>query len=167
MPDFAIKAAVPGMAPLPKDPAPEWWTGDEWETPQAIVDALEKEFGAFDLDPCARDETAKAANYFTKDDDGLAQPWFGQVYVNPPYSDPGPWVAKALEEVGRATTYLLLPAATDTGWFHDLVLAKCNVRFWRGRIKFLGWHGKTVGSPTAGSLLVRVPWKVPDGKFHL
>lgn len=147
---------------------PDWWTPDEWETPPAFVAALEAEFGRFDLDPCARAETAKAEFYYTQEDDGLVQPWDGHVFVNPPYSKPGPWVEKALFEHARAgaTVLLLLPAATDVGWFHDLVLPHCNVRFIRGRLRFLGWEGTPIGSPTAGNILARVP-KVPDGRFHL
>lgn len=162
MPDFASKPAraVP----------PSWWTSDEWETPPEFVAALEAEFGRFDLDPCARAETAKAEFYYTQEDDGLVQPWYGQVFVNPPYSKPGPWVEKAigasLNPKRHTMIYLLLPAATDVGWFHDLVLPHCNVRFIRGRLRFLGWEGTPVGSPTAGNILARVP-KVLDRRFHL
>lgn len=159
MPDFATKA--------PAGERPPWWTSDEWGTPPEFVAALEAEFGPFALDPCARAETAKAPLYYTIEDDGLAQPWDGHVFVNPPYSAPGPWVAKAIAESDRGTvSLLLLPAATDVGWFHDLVLPHCNVRFIRGRLRFLGWAGTPIGSPTAGNLLVRVP-KGLDGRFHL
>lgn len=134
---------------------PAWWTSDEWETPQGEVDALEAEFGAFDLDPCAREDTCKAAEYYTKEDNGLLQPWYGKVFVNPPYSDPGPWCKKAVEEVasGRAALVVAcLPAATDTAWFHDCVLPYAELRFRRGRIKFLGWMGTPIGSPKAGTI---------------
>lgn len=158
-PDFATKLTVGAR--------PAWWTSDEWATPPEFVAQLEAEFGAFTLDPCAREETAKAPFYFTREDNGLRQRWEGHVFVNPPYSAPGPWVAKALQEAGHgATILLLLPAATDVGWFHDLVLPHANVRFIRGRLRFLGWEGTPIGSPTAGNILVRVP-KVPDGRFHL
>jgi len=165
MPDFSSKP--------PATATPDWWTSDEWETPPAFVAQLEAEFGAFDLDPCARAETAKAPYYYTQEDDGLEQPWGGKsgrmrVFVNPPYSAPGPWVKKAISEATaqRAEVYLLLPAATDVGWFHDLVLPHCNVRFIRGRLRFLGWLGTPIGSPTAGSILVRLP-KQKDRRFHL
>jgi phage N-6-adenine-methyltransferase len=150
--------------------APAWWTTDEWETPPAFVDQLEAEFGRFTLDPCARAETAKAEEYYSKEDNGLVQPWDGRVYVNPPYSDPGPWVQKAIDEVAFGQVehiLLLLPAATDTGWFHDLVLARCNIRFLRGRLRFLGWDGKPAGSPQAGNVLAKLPRIVGDGRFHL
>ena len=159
MPDFATKTST-----IEK---PDWWTSDEWATPPEFVAQLEQEFGAFTLDPCAREESAKAPLYYTTEDDGLRQPWDGHAFVNPPYSAPGPWVEKAIAESGRGTTsLLLLPAATDVGWFHDLVLVHCNVRFIRGRLRFLGWKGTPIGSPTAGNILARGP-KVPDGRFHL
>jgi len=158
-PDFATKVSTVEK--------PAWWTSDEWATPPEFVAQLEAEFGAFDLDPCAREETAKAPLYYAIEDDGLRQPWEGHVFVNPPYSAPGPWVEKAIQEAGGgATILLLLPAATDVGWFHELVLPHCNVRFIRGRLRFLGWQGTPIGSPTAGNILARVP-KGPDGRFHL
>jgi site-specific DNA-methyltransferase (adenine-specific) len=164
MPDHSKHAALGDK--------PDWWTSDEWETPPTFVAALEAEFGPFDLDPCARLETAKAAYYYTKADDGLAQAWARSarvhVFVNPPYSDPGPWVAKAIEEAKRgAVTRLLLPAATDVGWFHELVLPSANVRFLRGRLRFHGWAGTPIGSPTAGSLLVSIPRVAGDRSFQL
>ena len=159
MPDFATKTSTVEK--------PSWWTSDEWETPPEFVTQLEAEFGAFTLDPCARAETAKAPHYYTKDDDGLLQPWNGHVFVNPPYSHPKPWIEKALAESGHGTvSLLLLPAATDVGWFHDLVLPSMNVRFLRGRLRFLGWQGTPIGSPTAGNILARMP-KIADGRFHL
>lgn len=73
---------------------------DEWATPQAFFDELDKEF-AFTLDPCATPENAKCARYFTKEIDGLAQSWHGEkVFCNPPYGrDIAKWVKKAHEEV--------------------------------------------------------------------
>lgn len=160
MPDFSVAASTD---------RPDWWTGDEWMTPPDFVAQLEAEFGAFDLDPCAREASAQAPLYYTKEDDGLAQPWHGRVFVNPPYSAPKPWIEKAIAENfhNSALTILLLPAATDVGWFHDLVLVHANVRFLRGRLRFLGWNGKPVGSPTAGSMIARIPGMKGDRRFHL
>lgn len=165
MPDFSVTPTL--------SPKPDWWTSDEWATPPSFVAALEAEFGAFDLDPCAREESAKAPLYYTQEDDGLKQPWRGRVFVNPPYSKPEPWVKKAIDEYRTRRSvnpveevFLLLPAATDVGWFHDLILPYCNVRFIKGRLRFLGWQGTPIGSPTAGSILARVP-KLKDRRFQL
>jgi phage N-6-adenine-methyltransferase len=110
----------------------------EWETPQAFFDKLNDEFG-FDLDACATPENAKCLRYFTKEQDGLAHEWTGRVWMNPPYGrEIGKWVRKAYEEARQgATVVCLLPARTDTAWWHDYC-AKGEVRFVRGRLKFGG-----------------------------
>jgi len=109
---------------------------NEWATPQAVFDALNNEF-AFDLDPCASDSNHKCAQYFTKDDDGLAQPWDNRsVFVNPPYGrEIKHWVKKASEARGGVVV-LLIPARTDTSYFHDYIYNQSEIRFLRGRIKF-------------------------------
>lgn len=67
----------------------------EWETPQAIFDQLNEEFH-FTLDPCSTDENAKCEKHFTKEQNGLAQDWTGEVvYCNPPYGREMPrWIEK-------------------------------------------------------------------------
>lgn len=82
---------------------------NEWATPQAFFDELNKEFN-FTLDPCATPQNAKCARYFTKEIDGLAQCWRGEVvFCNPPYGrDLAKWVAKAHAETlagGHARCY--------------------------------------------------------------
>lgn len=113
---------------------------DLWETPQDFFDRLDAEFG-FDLDACALPQNAKCAAYYTPEQDGLSQPWDGVVWCNPPYGrNIGKWVQKAHEENRRNNNYIvmLLPARTDTRWFHDYILNKAEVRFIRGRLKFGG-----------------------------
>ena len=137
-------------------PRPDGWTSDDWATPPEIVCEFEEEFGPFDLDACCRPDTAKAPQYFTKADNALVQPWFGRVWMNPPFSNPAPWLEKAVAETLQRRAELvvaLLPAATDTGWFHEWVLPHASeIRFRRGRIKFLGWRGTPIGSPKAGTV---------------
>ena len=112
---------------------------DEWATPQSLFDELNAEFH-FDLDPCATDENHKCAEYYTKADDGLAKNWGGRsVYCNPPYGRQiGKWVRKAYEEAQKpgTTVVLLVPARTDTKWFHDYIYGKTEIRFIRGRVRF-------------------------------
>ena len=113
---------------------------DLWETPQDLFDRLDVEFG-FDLDACALPQNAKCERYYTPDMDGLSQPWDGVVWCNPPYGrNIGKWVQKAHEENRRNNNYIvmLLPARTDTKWFHDYILSKAEIRFIRGRLKFGG-----------------------------
>lgn len=112
---------------------------DEWETPQELFDELDKEFD-FKLDPCCTPYNKKCKYFYTKDRDGLSHRWnpFGPVFVNPPYGKAiGKWVKKAYEESQKGCTVVcLLPARTDTKWFHDYCV-KGEVRFLKGRLKFV------------------------------
>lgn len=112
---------------------------DDWETPAWLFGLLDAEFN-FTLDAAANPANTKCARYWTQEDDGLAQPWEGQVWCNPPYSrGVGVWIAKAAAEAAKgATVVLLLPARTDTRWFHDHVLGTAEVRLVKGRLKFGG-----------------------------
>lgn len=112
---------------------------DLWETPQDLFDRLDAEFG-FDLDACATPENAKCAAYYTPEMDGLSQPWKGTVWCNPPY---GHQVCRWVEKAARsalegATVVMLLPARTDTRWFHRWIYRRAEVRFVKGRLKFGG-----------------------------
>jgi len=109
---------------------------DQWATPQAFFNVLNKEFD-FNLDPCADEHNAKCVNYFTKEQDGLKQSWDNQrVFVNPPYGrEISAWVKKASEARGGVVV-LLIPARTDTRYFHEYIYNKAEVRFLKGRLKF-------------------------------
>ncbi len=112
---------------------------DLWETPQDFFDDLDLEFH-FDLDVCALPKNAKCGRYYTPEEDGLAQPWEGTCWLNPPYGrEIGRWVKKAADSAtGGATVVMLLPARTDTRWFHDYIYGKAEIRFVKGRLKFGG-----------------------------
>ena len=113
----------------------------EWPTPDYIFQLLDREYGPFTLDPCATPENAKTAKFFTQEDNGLSRSWAGErVFMNPPYGrSMGEWMRKASS--GEAYTVCLVPARTDTKWWHTYVgdgrtwLAD-EVRFWKGRIQF-------------------------------
>ena len=111
---------------------------DEWETPLDFYETLNKEFD-FNLDPCATHENHKTEMYFTLEDDGLSKNWGGyNVFCNPPYSEIKKWVQKADQECRKQNTLivLLVPARTDTIWFHDYIYKKHEVRFIKGRLRF-------------------------------
>lgn len=114
---------------------------DEWYTPLDFYKSLDDEFH-FNLDPCATDENHKCDKYFTREIDGLSQKWGGyRVFCNPPYGRViGDWVKKAYEESKKPDTLvvMLIPARTDTKWFHDYIYHKAEIRFIRGRLKFGG-----------------------------
>lgn len=109
---------------------------DLWATPQDFFDQLNNEFG-FDLDVCALPENAKCDRYYTPNDDGLKHEWTGVCWCNPPYGRQiGQWIKKAYDS--KCTVVMLLPARTDTAWFHDYIYGKVEIRFVRGRLKFGG-----------------------------
>jgi len=111
---------------------------DQWATPQQFFNDWAQLF-PFTLDVCADASNAKCARYFTREDDGLRQDWAPEVcWMNPPYGrEIGRWVRKAYEESQKgATVVCLLPARTDTAWWHDYVIEHAQVAFIRGRIKF-------------------------------
>ena len=115
---------------------------DNWSTPQDFFDKLNDEFH-FTLDVCADENNHKCEHYYTKEIDGLSRPWIGTIWCNPPYGRKiGEWVRRAYisSQIGSATVVMLLPARTDTRWFHDYIYNKSNteIRFIKGRLKFGG-----------------------------
>ncbi len=110
----------------------------DWETPESVFSPLDTEF-RFTLDMCATSENSKCSQYFTQSDDGLSRPWSGVCWMNPPFGTQGAWVRKAYEEsqCNRATVVCLLPARTNTNWWHSYCMSG-EVRFIKGRPKFKG-----------------------------
>lgn len=119
----------------------------EWATPPDFFNTLQKEFH-FNLDPCATPENAKCAVFYTREQDGLAQSWRGKrIFCNPPYGrEIGGWVRKCATG-GGAITVALLPARTDTRWWHEHIQDKAEVRFIKGRLKF-GGHKNSAPFPS-------------------
>ena len=110
---------------------------DNWATPQEFFDKLDAVFN-FQTDVCASTENAKCPKFYDKTENGLAQEWNGVCWMNPPYGKPiGEWMRKAYESARRngATVVCLVPARTDTKWWHDTA-ALGEVFFVPGRLKF-------------------------------
>lgn len=128
----------------------------EWGTPRDLFDALHKEF-RFDLDPASTHANAKCKDHYTVQEDGLVQPWHGSVFLNPPYGAAiANWVEKAISELPRCRSIvMLLPARTDTRWFHLLLEQGAEVRFVRGRLRFESAGGGARSDPaTFPSIIV-------------
>lgn len=123
---------------------------NEWATPQAFFDNLNKEF-KFTLDPSSTKENAKCKKFYTEADNGLVKSWDNEiVFCNPPYGRGlKDWVKKASEARGGVVV-LLVPARTDTTYFHDYIYHKAEIRFLRGRLKF----GDSKNSAPFPSMLV-------------
>jgi phage N-6-adenine-methyltransferase len=122
-----------------------------WETPQDLFDRLNAEFG-FTVDVCALPENAKCERFYTPEIDGLTQRWEGVCWCNPPYGRGiDKWIRKAYRSSRNgATVVCLVPARTDTAWFHDYVQGKSEIRFVRGRLRF----GSSTGNAPFPSMIV-------------
>jgi phage N-6-adenine-methyltransferase len=109
---------------------------DLWSTPQSFFNKLNEEF-KFDLDVCANANNHKCENYFTQQMNGLKQEWTSTCWMNPPYGrEIVKWVKKAYEESLKGSTVVcLLPARTDTKWWHEYCM-KGEIRLVKGRLKF-------------------------------
>ena len=112
---------------------------DGWRTPPDLFRALDQEFH-FELDAAATWANALCRRYWTKKDDALTKPWDGPTYCNPPYGrEIAGFVKKAVEEAARGEmVVMLLPARTDTRWWHDYVMQAAEIRLIKGRLQFLG-----------------------------
>jgi site-specific DNA-methyltransferase (adenine-specific) len=127
----------------------------DWQTPPDIFNALNMRFH-FTLDAAASPHNAKCPRYFTIVDDGLSQSWANErVFCNPPYGRDLPkWARKAYEESQSAELIvLLIPARTDTAYFHDYIWHKAQIEFIRGCIRFLDEYGKKRDSAPFPSML--------------
>lgn len=137
-----------GFMQIVEEPEPEaidyGLDSNEWYTPIEFISAARSVMGSIDVDPASNDtaqEQIQAGDYFTKERDGLAQEWKGNVWLNPPYGDPLPWVEKLLSEfeVGRTKqAILLVNTANSPQWsrllWHSMFtvcLLDRRVRFWR------------------------------------
>lgn len=147
---------------------------DEWQTPDALFAALDEEFG-FHLDVAATLQNAKVRPCFTAEHDALACDWrigvCGRVcWMNPPYSQCRAFMAKAAAEAARGCTVVaLVPARTDTRWWHAYVWDAerhaprpgVQVRFLPGRVKF---SGASAGAPFPSVVVVFRPTEGIDAR---
>jgi integrase len=131
----------------------------EWYTPARIAELARELMGAIDLDPASSDEaqqTIGASRHYTAADNGLAQPWYGRVYLNPPYGDMvRAFTARlvASYDAGDVSEAIaLLPARPDTQWFQPLY--RFPICFWRGRVRFNRAGGQPAGSAPFPTVIV-------------
>ena len=112
----------------------------EWATPQEFFNKLDWRFGPFDLDPCADPTNTKCNNFYTEAEDGLSKDWSEHtVFVNPPYGRGiERWIKKAYDESRKEDTkvVMLIPARTDTKYWHQYVMRADEVHFVKGMLKF-------------------------------
>lgn len=125
---------------------------DDWWTPKFIFDRLGLDF---DLDPAAPAGGVPwipCRRFYTPRDDGLQKPWFGRVWLNPPYGQATPrWLERM---VAHGDGIALLFSRTDTRWFHEFAPTAAVACFLRGRIRFVRPSGEEAGTPGTGSMLL-------------
>lgn len=133
---------------------------DDWETPRKLFDELNDKY-KFTLDPCSNGANAKCDKYFTEKENGLLQTWKDEVvFCNPPYGRSlSDWVRKCHLESEHCKIVLLIPARTDTSYFHDYIYKKADIEFIRGRLKF-EINGKALNSAPFPSMIVK--WGFDD-----
>ena len=111
---------------------------DDWQTPSSVFGPLHAEFH-FTVDVAASHTNALLPDYWTEEDDGLAQNWTGErVWCNPPYGKKQKAFIEKAAHCEAEVAVLPLPARPDTAVWHDLIFPNAEVRFMRGRIKFVG-----------------------------
>jgi phage N-6-adenine-methyltransferase len=113
----------------------------DWTTPREMFAYLDKEF-RFDLDLAASAKNTLCSRYFDKAADALQQDWKGICWLNPPYGEKSgklsDWVKKAHAESAKwgSTIVMLIPARTNTRWWHQYCMDADELRFLQGRPKF-------------------------------
>jgi phage N-6-adenine-methyltransferase len=137
----------------------------EWETPNELFFALDPIY-RFSLDVAASKSNAKIENYYTEADNGLEKEWKGRIWCNPPYGKGvGKWLEKCRREIEIGNcdvAVFLLPARTDTKWFHEYVWDKVShhprtgvqLQLLAGRLRF---EGATSGAPFPSMIVVFKP----------
>jgi site-specific DNA-methyltransferase (adenine-specific) len=132
------------MAYMPKSKS------DKWQTPPEFLKKLEDEFH-FNHDPCPID-------WKEGDADGLTTEWGPSTFCNPPYSKVALWIKKAHAEWSKGkTVVMLINAVTDTKAFHEYIYGQAEIRFIKGRLRFINAaapDAKTAPSPKPSMLVV-------------
>lgn len=136
---------------------------DLYETPPEIFKWASQRFGPFDLDVCAEERTKKAPRWFGPGspigENAFSMEWWqwgSRAWMNPPYSNPRPWIEKARAAAAQGLPVVaLLPSDTSTGWWHKHIENNPHVYYEHApqRIRFL-YKGSRSGSPKFGSTFV-------------
>lgn len=132
---------------------------NEWYTPSEYIEAARSVMGEINLDPASSEianKTVKADHIYTVEDNGLEKPWFGNVWLNPPYATDliGKFAEKVVNELGNINqAIVLVNNATETEWFYGMVTNATAVCFPKSRVKFYTPDGKT-GAPLQGQAII-------------
>lgn len=132
---------------------------NEWYTPKEFIEAATAVMGGIDLDPASSEianKTVNAKRFYTVEDNGLEKPWFGRVWMNPPYASDliGKFAEKLVFELPNISqAIVLVNNATETEWFYTMVVQATAVCFPRSRVRFVTPDG-TTGAPLQGQAIL-------------
>lgn len=143
---------------------------DDWGTPPAFIKWYESRIGhRFHLDAAASSRNAKADHFYTIEDDSLSREWWGHVWLNPPFGRELPrWLEKCAEQIKNPmvhSIHVLIPARTDTKWFHDLIMPHAYLAYLiKGRFNFTHTDENIPGAnaPFPSMLVVYRRHNLPD-----
>ena len=153
--EHVTKAAV--MREIKKPHVVNNSTDNEWYTPSEYIEAAREVMGSIDLDPASNDfanETVKAEHYYTEEENGLLQEWYGNIWMNPPYSTAlVKDFAIKLADSTFEQAVILVNNATETTWFKVLISKASAIVFTTGRIHFRKRDGAK-GAPLQGQAFI-------------
>lgn len=135
---------------------------NEWYTPSEFIEAARVSMGKIDVDPASSriaNKLVGADTFYTASDDGLKQPWRGNVWMNPPYAQPliaqfSEAVSDKFEKREIKRACVLVNNATETAWFQRMLVLASAVCFVKSRVKFLDPAGDPSGMPLQGQAVI-------------
>jgi phage N-6-adenine-methyltransferase len=135
---------------------------NEWYTPKQFIEAARLAMGSIDTDPASSDvanETVRAKKYYTAEQDGRDKKWSGNVWMNPPYSQP--LISEFIDAFAQKynagefqQACVLVNNATETNWYQSLLIYASAVCFIKGRVKFIDKQGNASGAPLQGQTVL-------------
>lgn len=148
--------------------------GNEWYTPPEYIEAARKAMGDIDTDPASSEfanKYIKAKKFFTKVSNGLKQQWEGNVWLNPPYSQPlidefSNAVSSKFKNQEISQACILVNNATETNWFQRMLGVAACVCLVKGRIRFLNMSGNLTSTPLQGQAIIYFGRNYDNFKKH-
>jgi len=138
---------------------------NEWYTPECYIESARIVMGNINLDPASSEianQTVNADLFYTHEEDGLSKEWFGNVWLNPPYSQPliFQFIEKLIESDNIEQAIVLVNNATETKWGQLLIKHSDAVCFHQGRIRFIDKYGNLGDAPLQGQMICYLGSKV-------